>query len=155
MFILSLILYFITIVPLTTFIHELGHLFTAQMMAVKKLRLTIGTGPVLKRWQIYDFHFTLRLFFFIGGYATTDSDKEIGRKRRAFIALGGPLLNGLVVFGLLLPGFGTGTASITYWFQWFALYNLWVCVVNLIPFQRGHRQSDGYIVYQSIWSRGD
>lgn len=146
---------FITIIPLTTIIHELGHLFMAQIFAVKKLRLTIGAGPVIKKWKVFDSKITLRLFFFLGGYTTTDTDKELKNWKRACIALGGPLINGVVGVGLLVPGFGVGSDPITYWFQWFAIYNLWVCIANIIPYKRNEKKTDGYLIYEMISEKGN
>ena len=45
------IIYFILILGITVFVHELGHFIFAKRAGIYVYEFSIGMGPVLKKWK--------------------------------------------------------------------------------------------------------
>jgi hypothetical protein len=146
-------------VLLTTFGHELGHLFAGWACA-KRLR-SFQVGPF--RWAIrggaWKFDFNLRKFSG-GAVSMVAPDLVNVRSRKAFSLIGGPvgsLLMGsiFIVATLLTPGHSWQQ----YWMflSMLATFSLSAFVVNLIPIKPDSLYSDGAQLYQILtdgpWAR--
>lgn len=142
----------VTIPPITHLFHEMGHLLMAKIMLVPGGNVVIGKGKVLFSFSFFETTFHIHQWFFLGGSTTFASVDKIPVWRRCLIYLGGPLMNGLCAFALLTPGFGYAEHWTTVWFQWLLLMNIWVCIVNLIPFQQRGKKSDGKLFIETIQS---
>lgn len=142
--IIFLLFCFFTILPFTTLLHELGHFFAAKLCNAQNITVRIGSGKEMLKFKSGDTLFVFHMLPF-GGYTVYELLKPTDLNF-LIVSLGGPLLNGFVALLLLFPGFGHGTHLITIWFQWLALFNLWMCVFNIIPFKLTSYYSDGWSV---------
>lgn len=147
--IVFIIFCFFTILPLTTLCHELGHFFVTRLFFIENVTVRIGSGKEMFRLKVKDLTVVLHIFPY-GGTTFFELNKNLSSMKQIILSLGGPLLNGCIAFFLLLPGLGSGDHYITIWFQWLALFNLWMCVMNLIPYKIGLFYSDGWVIVKVI-----
>ena len=82
------IIYFILILGITIFIHELGHFICAKKSGIYVYEFSLGMGPLLKKWKRKndETEYSIRLFP-IGGYVsmageTVDDDKNVTNDRK-------------------------------------------------------------------------
>ena len=82
------IIYFILILGITVFIHELGHFICAKKSGIYVYEFSIGMGPLIKKWKRKndETEYSIRLFP-IGGYVSmagedVEDDKEIPDDRK-------------------------------------------------------------------------
>lgn len=142
------LLCFISILPITILLHELGHFFCALLCKASRITITIGIGK--KIGQLKSKNSTLILHMLPLSGKTSYELVHYSKYRQILISIGGPVLNGFVGFLLLLPGIGHGDQLITFWFQWLALFNVWMFFVNILPFKFGKYSSDGWVVINSL-----
>lgn len=135
---------FFTILPITTILHELGHFFCAKLCNAQNITVSIGSGKEIFNYKLGNTLFVLHMLPF-GGHTVYELLKPT-EWNYLTVSLGGPLLNGFVAFLLIIPGFGYGEDLITIWFQWLALFNIWMCIFNIIPFKLNSYYSDGWSV---------
>jgi hypothetical protein len=158
----GLVLFFVQMqiaVLLTTFGHELGHLFAGW--ACGKILRSFQVGPV--RWAIrngvWKFEFNLRKFSG-GAVAMVAPDLKNVRSRKAFSLIGGPVASLVmgsifIVVTLLAPGHPWQQ----YWMflSMLATFSLSAFVVNLIPLKPDSLYSDGAQLHQILtdgpWAR--
>lgn len=82
------IIYFILILGITVFIHELGHFITAKKAGIYVYEFSLGMGPAIKTWKRKndETEYSIRLFP-IGGYVSMagesiEEDDDIPASRR-------------------------------------------------------------------------
>lgn len=133
-------------VPVVNFLHELGHVFTSRIFGMTNTVLHLGTGPCLFRFQIVGIEINIHLVFFIGALSFSEYDEELQEWKRGIISIGGPLLNVMIALISLLLDVNEN-------FHWelFILFNLWVGIVNMIPFKMKEKHSDGYLFIQTMY----
>jgi regulator of sigma E protease len=97
-----------SVIMLTVFIHEMGHLLAARYFGVRVHDFSIGFGPIVCRWQGKHNPWTLRAIP-LGGYVSLDTEftKKATPWAKGVIALAGPLVNLLpfVILGSFTLGF--------------------------------------------------
>ncbi|MBS4174482.1 M50 family metallopeptidase [Bacillus sp. FJAT-49736] len=146
MFIISFLL---IIAPLTLFIHELGHSIGALLVRSEKIELFIGVGRRLLRLPLGRMSIHIHALFMLGGYTASERNPYYSKAEQIIISLFGPLLNGLLgILGALLLSYSHSRILLI-----FILFNLWLCIINLIPYRIGTRHSDGYLVLKTITAR--
>ncbi len=148
-YILFIIFCFFTIIPLTTLLHELGHYFMTKFYFVDNVTISVGSGKKLIHFKFKSLTFVLRIFPY-GGATFFELTSYLSPLKQIWISLGGPLLNGFIAILLFSQVLGNDLDFITLWLQWFALFNLWVCVMNLIPYKIGTFYSDGWVIVKAI-----
>ena len=115
------IFYFLILISIIVFIHELGHFSFARLFGVRVLDFSIGFGRSIKSWETKSKTiFNLRLLPF-GGYVKMNGE-EISEKSRSsdsysskkyyqklLITLGGPLFNFILAIAIffVINLFGT------------------------------------------------
>ncbi|MEN1969111.1 site-2 protease family protein [Lentibacillus sp. N15] len=139
-----LLLIFI-IAPISTFVHELGHVFGAKWAKADSIILSLGSGKKIAALSYKQIQFSIHTLFFLGGLAYNKRDKPYKPMEIIWISLCGPIGNGIaatVVFCLV--GFSYGPVRA------FVLFNIWLGLINMIPFRLNGKQSDGYTIVQTI-----
>ncbi len=136
----------LVVVPITNFFHETGHIFIAKLFNLKGSDIVIGTGPKLISFNLLETNVQFNLFYFLGGYSTNVSEGEITNWQRGLISLGGPLINIMVASLLLISNLPYSMLV-----ELFILFNLWVGLVNLVPYKFLNRESDGFVFLTSIY----
>lgn len=140
---LGLLVFIIVIGPLSIILHEAGHCFVARIFRADQVELSVGRGKSIFVWKQNNFRVEVNRFFFLGGYSNYHKEQAFNRFELVWISLAGPLLNLLIFLG-------------TYWISipfihLGSLFNLWLCLVNLIPFKVAMQESDGYKVASILW----
>ncbi|MFG6148640.1 site-2 protease family protein [Halobacillus sp. B23F22_1] len=141
-------LFFLVLVaaPLTLVIHELGHVLAGALCGARYAVLTVGTGRSIIRIKFQKLHIIIGSLFFIGGYSINVKEPDFTNLQKVLISSGGPLANG-ITFGLaLIIPINIEIEVIHLFF----LFNLYLAVVNLIPFRIGDRKSDGYLILKNL-----
>jgi hypothetical protein len=144
---------------LTTFGHELGHLFAGW--ACGKILRSFQVGPF--RWEVrngaWRFAFNLRKFYG-GSVGMAAPDLKNMRSRKAFSLMGGPVASLVMGSIFIVATLATpGRAWQDYWMflSMVATFSLSGFVVNLIPVKPESLYSDGAQLYQVLtngpWAR--
>ncbi|TLS37671.1 site-2 protease family protein [Pseudalkalibacillus caeni] len=144
---LEAIWFMLFVVPATIFLHETGHLIVAKVLKIKGLRMVLGTGPLLIEKNTLDVAVEIRLLYFAGGYSTTHSKGSIHKWKQGLISIGGPLINLFFCYGLMQWLDSRATNS---FLQLLFLFNLWVGIINLIPFRIKGKESDGWNFIKNV-----
>ena len=143
---LKLIVFILIIVPISLFIHELGHLLGAKHLKADRVTVSIGIGKELYSFVYKNLHFNIYMFIMFQAYTDSERNPRFTDKEYAFITLMGP------IFSLILTGVSgvllikITSEVLTYFF----FFNLWLSVVNLIPFKIKNQKSDGYLIWDLL-----
>lgn len=140
--ILFLILIFI-IAPISLLFHEIGHVVGATMMRATSIRLTIGFGKPFWQTTFGHIQIVLQRFFLINSFTATVRDVPFTNKEKLWITFMGPFFSGLLT---LITYIAYSTFIQTDLLYLFFMFNLWLMIINLIPFKIGQKQSDGYTI---------
>ncbi|SDQ53136.1 hypothetical protein SAMN05216232_1940 [Virgibacillus subterraneus] len=144
---ISLLLYLLFVVaPIGTVLHEAGHVIGAKSLKADRMRLTIGSGKIVSSFFISKVQVTIRVIFFLGGLASSERKRIYKPHELIWIALCGPLTNGLTAFLLYL----LNTAYPSNYLLLLLLFNLWIGLINLVPFRFKDKQSDGYTIVKVL-----
>lgn len=147
-----LLLLSLIIAPVSLFLHEVGHVIGARLMRATAICLSMGLGKKLWTFSFQNIDITIRTFFLWNYYTLSEREGSFDRYEKVMITLLGPLSNvGIAticwfVYHMLIQ------SSVIYLFF---LFNLWVAVINFIPFKMGQKQTDGYTMMQLLQSKRD
>ncbi|AIF45442.1 M50 family metallopeptidase [Virgibacillus sp. SK37] len=147
---IPLLFYLILIAaPVSIVIHELGHALMAIVLKAQKVEVSIGAGK--KLWGLSQKSFQLSIYslYFLGGVVEHEKEHPYKLREVIWISLAGPIMNAIVafVFYLLYDWIPNDYISL------FLLFNIWLAVVNLIPFKIKEKQTDGYTIFKEISKR--
>ena len=131
--------------PLSLFIHELGHIVGAKRMQASKVQLSIGIGSPLFQRDYSNLNIVIRRFFLVHYATATVREEPFKRSEKIFITIMGPLFNAICAFLLFFIEYYVYTSL---FIQLFMLFNVWLVIMNLIPFKIGQKHSDGYTIYR-------
>lgn len=134
--------------PLSLLIHEWGHVLPALWSRADQSEISIGSGKrlfsiTMKRVRIH-FH----MVFFHGAHSLNERRIQFSKVEKAWVSLGGPLLNGVVAVTLLLGPWDQLSSHV----QWFGWFNAYLAIVNCVPFHLKGRKSDGYRFFEAFLS---
>jgi hypothetical protein len=150
--ILTILVLIFLMAPISLFIHELGHVLPGLFFGSERSIIHIGRGSTLFCWRGKKLELSIQLWFFQGAYSINERSPVFSNHEKIWISVGGPLLNGLLAF-ILFVFFSE--LKLPY-VKVFLLFNLYLAVVNLIPFSFKGKGSDGYRVWQLLqrkWKR--
>ncbi|MCT1575994.1 hypothetical protein M3E13_06860 [Oceanobacillus kimchii] len=147
MSLIDIVLFLFIIAPIITLIHEFGHVSGSFVYKATHIFIHIGRGaPIIKK-KIGYLQFNINSLYMLGGGSNYHFNHDLLPYQRALIALLGPLFN-FIVFLMLLFLFGIHSdyllISLAIWF------NLWLAIVNMIPFQWKNKASDGLVIWDAI-----
>ncbi|GAB3052560.1 site-2 protease family protein [Virgibacillus ainsalahensis] len=142
-----LLLYLIFIVaPCSTTIHELGHAFAARSVNADRITLSVGMGKRI--WKVFlgRVQIIFHLAFFVGGLAKSERKIPYQSVEIIWFTIWGPITSGIfaLLAYILFTMYPNGYLQLLY------LFNLWLAVVNIIPFKMKEKQTDGYIILKTI-----
>ncbi|WP_284141243.1 MULTISPECIES: site-2 protease family protein [unclassified Virgibacillus] len=144
---LFILLFILLIAPISNTIHECGHMIGARITGADHMLLSIGIGKPIATFSLRRVTVTIHLFYFLGGMATNVRSIPYRPFEMAIITIGGPFFSILCAFvvGLLMGIYPNEILLL------FLLFNLWIGIINLIPFKRKDKKSDGYILFKLIF----
>lgn len=137
------LLYLLLIVaPIGTIIHEVGHLIGAKIVKSDQISLSIGLGKRIGSLSFKNVQVNIHLLFFLGGYVSNKREKPYQLLEMICIIGAGPLHNAIyaTIFYLISSVFYNQYIHILF------LFNLWLAIINFIPFKIKDKQSDGYTI---------
>lgn len=135
--------------PISTILHELGHLLGAKAVHAEKMTLQIGLGKPLISRSCGNVDFIIHRVYFVGGMTKSERTRPYNDHEKIWITMLGPATNAVVAF-------------VTYFFLHlypskymavFFMFNIWMAAGNLIPFRWKGSQTDGGVILQLLKSR--
>lgn len=142
-----LLLFLLLIVaPIGTIIHEGGHLIGAKLMKADHIVISIGSGKKILTFSVKNIQINVQMFYFIGGHVQNKRDVPYKLFEMICIISFGPILNGIftVVFYLLYY------ILVSEYLYLLFLFNLWLMIINIIPFKFKGKHSDGYMIFNLL-----
>lgn len=142
-----LLLYLVFVVaPIGTALHEAGHAIGAKLFHADHISLSLGIGKTISSFSYVKIRIKINAIYFLGGLASSEKNNMYKPHELICIALCGPLSN----------GFFAGVIYILYsiypnsYLLLLLLFNLWIAIVNMVPFQINGKKSDGYGIYRVL-----
>ncbi|MBP2077811.1 site-2 protease family protein [Oceanobacillus polygoni] len=134
------------IAPICTLIHELGHACGAKLVKADRIKLYLGIGK--RQWTValYDLELTFRSIYFVGGVTESKRDRPYKKSEIIWITFFGPMFNGVAatIIYIIHEVHPNSFLQLLFWF------NVWMAVVNMIPFKFKGKQTDGFTIFNSI-----
>lgn len=140
--VIILILVFI-ISPFSLLFHEIGHLVGASLMRSTSIQLTIGLGKTLWQTTFANIRIIIRRFFLVNSVTSTVRTTPFTIREKIVITIMGPSFSAMLTIITYIAYHVFVETEILYLFF---LFNLWLVIINMIPFKIKQKQSDGYIV---------
>ncbi|MBB6455296.1 Zn-dependent protease [Salirhabdus euzebyi] len=131
--------------PISIILHEIGHAVSAWFLRADHINFSIGLGKRIYVKRSRKVQLIVHGLYFLGGQVSSERKVTFNPWEKVFISLGGPIVSGVVSVVLFFSGF-VHTKLIMLFF----LFNVWLFIINLIPFRVGHRKSDGYVCLEEI-----
>lgn len=142
-YVISFLILVFIIAPVSLLFHEIGHVVGAATMRATSIRLTIGLGKAFWQTSFGNIQIVLRRFFLINSVTATVRDTPFTRREKILITFMGPSFSGLLTI-ITYVAYSTFVQSELLYL--FYMFNLWIVIINLIPFKLGQKQSDGYTI---------
>ncbi|MFC2948265.1 site-2 protease family protein [Virgibacillus sediminis] len=143
---INLLLYLIfAAAPLSTMIHELGHAAAARLLRVDDVSLSIGSGKEIGSLEAAGIRINIHVCYFLGGVVQSVGNNTLKGREKVLISLAGPLASAFSAFLAFLAMTGSNE-----YLHLFALFNLWLAAVNILPFKFRGKETDGYIIWTTI-----
>lgn len=144
---LSLVISAFIILPTVVFLRETGYLIVSGVFGVENPRLTIGTGPRIIKFGIFD----VRKYYHLYSWFTYDSIKK--KSNFAYICIyAGPIFINLVIALTLNALLANGTIQefVKFWDR-FVFYALYYVLFDIVPMKTFNgRPNNGLIIYELL-----
>ncbi|QKY69240.1 site-2 protease family protein [Lentibacillus sp. CBA3610] len=135
--------------PFGTLIHEIGHVLGAKLVSADKITLTMGAGSTIFRFVWNKTDISIRVLFFLGGMAGSERRMPYQSTEQIIIAALGPV-SSIIASGLC---YGLYNVYPNSYLLILLLFNLWIAVLNIVPFRIKDKKSDGFVICQAIRKR--
>lgn len=144
---LSLIISAFLILPIVVFLRESGYLIVSVVFGVKNPRLTIGSGPRVFKFGMFD----IRKYYHLYSWYSYDSLKR--ENKFVYMALyAGPILVNLVV-ALTINAMVANEFIKEYQTFWnrFTFYALYYVLFDIVPMKTANgKPNNGMIIYEML-----
>lgn len=148
----QLLAYIMLITPFGLFWHELGHVFAAYLMRARHITLTVGSGKPIIQGTLGHVTFEIRRILLFNSYTRIEASTYLSNKDKVIITSMGPIFS--LLLSLLAYVLNLLIVKHLIWYI-LCLFNLWLGIINLIPFRIKGKQSDGYTILQTIKNKYD
>lgn len=143
----SLIISAFIILPVVILLRQMGYVLISEILGVENPRLTIGSGPRVFKWSIFD----VRKYYHLYSWFSYDSLKKEGKF--AYISLyAAPILINIVVavtINLLIAN-EVITEYLTF-FDRFIFYAFYYVLFDIVPMKTANGMpNNGWIIYEMI-----
>ncbi|MFC7365473.1 hypothetical protein [Bhargavaea changchunensis] len=144
---ISLIISAFIILPVVIFLRELGYVITSAIFGVVNPRLTVGSGPRIFKFWIFD----VRKYYHLYSWYSYDDLKRKGKFAYVLI-YAGPILINLVpalVLNALIAN-GVVTEYETFWNR-FLFYQFYYVLFDIVPMKTVNGMpNNGMIIYEML-----
>lgn len=144
---ISLIISGFIILPVVVFIRELGYLIVSEMVGVKNPRITLGAGPRLFKFWVFD----IRKYYHLYSWFSYDSIKREGKYTYAFIYAAPILIN--VFLALTINALLANEIIEEYRSFWdrFVFYAVFYVLFDIVPMKTANgKPNNGLIIYEML-----
>lgn len=144
---ISLIISAFIILPVVVFQRELGYVITGALFGVVNPRLTIGSGPRLFKFWIFD----VRKYYHLYSWFSYDDLKRKGKFAYVFLYAGPILINAVpaLILNALLAN-DVVTENVTFWNR-FLFYQFYYVLFDVIPMKTiNGMPNNGMIIYEML-----
>jgi len=144
---ISFIIFVMIFVPLSQFTHELGHAIVAKHFQANLVKIYLGKGKLVIHKKVFGIYIYIYAFIWVGAYTTGERNDPYKTAEKVLISVAGPICNGLLAVILLIlyiSGYNNIVIQLTF------AFNIWLCLINCIPFKIGQMESDGYTIYKML-----
>jgi hypothetical protein len=149
-----MLIFLLIATPPSLLFHELGHGFAAKSVRGTTVGIAIGTGKLLWQGKLLGIDMMIYQLFIVNSHAYYHHDRSFSSFEKIYISVMGPCFSLLLAFFFFVlftlfhmePGIYI-----------LFLFNLWIGIVNFIPFKIGQKQSDGYTICKQLikqWKKG-
>lgn len=143
----NLLFLLFVVAPIGTIVHESGHAIGAKLVKADTINLSIGLGKEIGTFSFKNLRMTVHLFFFLGGFVQSNRKPAYRSLEIICITAFGSVNNGIfAILFYLLNGI-----YYNQYIQILFLFNLWLAIVNMIPFKLKGKQSDGYMILKTLF----
>lgn len=144
---LSLAISAFIILPIVIFLREAGYFITSWLFGVINPRLTIGSGPRVKKFGMID----IRKYYHVYSWFSYDGLKQ--ERKLAYICIyAGPILTNLTIALLInfLIANGWAEEYKTFWDR-FVFYAFYYVLFDAVPMKTVNgKPNNGMIIYEMI-----
>ncbi|WP_033543618.1 hypothetical protein [Planococcus sp. CAU13] len=144
---ISLIVSAFIILPIVIFLRESGYVIVSFLLGVENPRLTIGSGPRVKKIGMFD----IRKYYHLYSWFSYDSLKRQGKF--AYVMLyAGPILVNLVVALTINAMLASGLIEeyTTFWDR-FIFYAFYYVLFDIVPMKTANGMpNNGLIIYEML-----
>lgn len=143
----SLVISAFIILPVVIFLRQLGYVLVAEVLGAENPRLTIGSGPRIKKWGIFDF----RKYYHLYSWFSYDSLKRDGKFAYVLLYAAPILIN--VVVALTINSLIANeiiTEYVTFWDR-FIFYAFYYVLFDAVPMKTANGMpNNGWIIYEML-----
>ncbi|MFC3041653.1 hypothetical protein ACFOGI_15520 [Virgibacillus xinjiangensis] len=155
---ISLVFSVFIILPIVSIIRELGYLFTSKILGAKEAKITIGSGPNLFKFSIFE----IRKYYFIYSWCSYDELRK-DTKWAHILLYASPMLANLITAFVINALLANGLLEMETFWSRFIFYALYFVLFDAIPLYYPDGQpSNGRVIYdllrygkRSDFERGD
>jgi hypothetical protein len=155
---LLFLLFYLVVIPLSVFIHELGHAFAVLLSTNANARVYLGPFNEANKenFKIGRIHFHIKWATY-GSISLSNLKGEVSKKQNIIIAAGGPLVSLIVAVLVTICSFYVINNRIESFLQAIAIYNylsfLWTIIPMTYPsWMKAYRgmPSDGLRIVKAL-----
>lgn len=143
----ALIISAFIILPVVVFLREMGYVIVSILLGVKNPRLTIGSGPRIVKFWMFD----IRKYYHLYSWFSYDSLKREGKLAYVMLYAGPILVN--VIFALVINAMlanGIIEEYATFW-ERFIFYAFYYVLFDLVPMKTANGMpNNGLIIYEML-----
>lgn len=143
----SLIISAFIILPVVIFLREMGYVLTSFLLGVENPRLTVGSGPRIKKIGMFD----IRKYYHLYSWFSYDSLKRQGKF--AYVMLyASPILVNLIVALMINAMLANGIIEeyATFWDR-FIFYAFYYVLFDIVPMKTANgKPNNGLIIYEML-----
>jgi hypothetical protein len=144
---LSLIVSAFIILPVVVFLRELGYLIVSAVFGVKNPRITIGSGPRIKKIGMFD----IRKYYHLYSWYSYDSLKK--ESKFVYVCIyAGPILINLVLAVVINALLANGQLQEyeTFWSR-FIFYAFYYVLFDIVPMKTANGMpNNGLLIYEML-----
>lgn len=144
---ISLIISAFIILPVVVFLRESGYLIVSALIGVKNPRITLGSGPRIIKFWVFD----IRSYYHLYSWFSYDSIKREGKFSFVLLYLGPILVNVILAITInTLLANDIITEYRTFWDR-FVFYAFFYVLFDVIPMKTAYgKPNNGLIIYEML-----
>ncbi|WP_010650750.1 site-2 protease family protein [Oceanobacillus massiliensis] len=144
MYLLACLLF--VIAPLSTLIHELGHVSGAFSVRADFIHLSVGIGRQSRIITFKNLQIILHPVYFLSGFTRSGRKDPYSKSEAVRIAVMGPLFNGATALFIFIINEFVPSSFL----QLFFWFNIWMTIGNMVPFRIGGKETDGFAIIKAV-----